>query len=115
RRGVLHCFNGHPELLAAGLELGWYVSFAGNLTYKNAGELRDSAAELPPSVLLVETDSPFLTPVPLRGKPNRPANVRHTAEVLALTLGMPLSELEPQLDANARRLFGLTPPDGPAS
>lgn len=106
-RGVLHCFNGHPALLAAGLELGWYFSFAGNLTYKSAGELRRAAAKLPLDRLLVETDSPFLTPVPLRGKPNRPVNVHLTAQALAESVGLPLSELEPILDANAQRLFRL--------
>lgn len=107
RRGVLHCFNGHAELLDAGLNLGWFVSFAGNLTYKNAADLRQVAASLPLDVLLVETDSPFLTPVPLRGQPNKPANVRFTAEVLAECVGIPLAELEPILDANSRRLYGL--------
>ena len=112
RRGVLHCFNGHPELLAAGLELGWFVSFAGNLTYKNAGNLRSVAAGLPLDALVVETDSPFLTPVPLRGKPNRPVNVYLTAQVLADCVGLPLAELEPILDDNARRLYGLGQPAG---
>lgn len=112
RRGVLHCFNGHSQLLAAGLDLGWFVSFAGNLTYKNAGDLRKVAAGLPLDTLLVETDSPFLTPAPLRGKPNRPANVFLTAQVLADCVGLPLAELEPILDANARRLYGLEQPAG---
>ncbi len=115
RRGVLHCFNGNRELLEAGLELGWFVSFAGNLTYKNAGDLRNVAAELPLDALLVETDSPFLTPVPLRGQPNQPANVRFTAQVLADCMRLPLAELEPLLDANARRLYRLEQADTPSA
>jgi len=106
-RGILHCFNGHRELLEAGLELGWMVSFAGNLTFKSAQALRDAALEVPLERLLVETDSPYLAPVPMRGKRNRPAYVRHTAEALAALRGMPLSELEPVLDANAARVYGL--------
>ncbi len=106
-RGILHCFNGHPELLAAGLELGWMVSFAGNLTYKSAQVLRDSALEVPLDRLLVETDSPYLAPVPMRGKRNLPAYVRHTAAALAEVRGVPLDELEPVLDANAARVYGL--------
>jgi len=107
RRGVLHCFSGNERLLTAGLELGWMISFAGNLTYKSAANLRDLAREIPLDRLLVETDAPYLAPVPHRGKRNVPAWVRHTAEVLADVRGVPLSELEPVLDANAERLFGL--------
>ncbi len=107
RRGVLHCFNGHPALLETGLDLGWMVSFAGNLTYRSAGRLREVAAVVPKDRLLVETDSPYLTPVPLRGRPNVPANVRYTAAVLADLRGVPLAELEPILDANAVSLYGL--------
>lgn len=107
RRGVLHCFSGQEGLLQAGLELGWMVSFAGNLTYKSAENLRQLAKEIPADRLLVETDAPYLAPVPNRGKRNVPAWVRHTAQVLADVRGVTLSELEPVLDANAERLFGL--------
>lgn len=114
-RGVLHCFNGSAALLAAGLELGWMVSFAGNLTYKSAHMLREAAAAVPLDRLLVETDSPFLAPVPMRGRRNLPAYVRFTAQVLADVRGMPLDELEPVLDDNAARLYGLpAAPDAPA-
>ncbi len=106
-RGVLHCFSGNEALLAAGLELGWLVSFAGNLTYKSAESLRALAREIPLDRLLVETDAPYLAPVPHRGKRNVPAWVQHTAEALAAARGMALEELEPVLDANAERLFGL--------
>lgn len=104
--GVLHCFSGHPELLAAGLAAGWYVSFAGNLTYKSATDIRAAAARVPVERLLVETDSPYLSPMPLRGKPNSPANVRLTAAALADVLGADPEALERQLDANAERCFG---------
>jgi TatD DNase family protein len=107
RRGILHCFNAHDELLETGLELGWMVSFAGNLTYQSAQALRDAALKVPLDRLLVETDSPYLAPVPMRGKRNRPAYVRHTAEVLATVRGMTVEALEPILDANAARVYGL--------
>lgn len=105
-RGILHCSNGHPRLLEVGLELGWHVSFAGNLTYKSATDLRRAAADVPLDRLLVETDSPYLTPEPRRGSRNEPANVRLTAAVLADVRGMALAELEGVLDANARRVYG---------
>lgn len=108
-RGILHCCNGHEELLRTGLELGWMVSFAGNLTYKSAGDLREAAGRVPLDRLLVETDSPYLAPVPMRGKRNTPAYVRHTAAALAELRGMAPEELEPVLDANAARVYGLTP------
>lgn len=107
RRGVLHCFNAHPALLEAGLGAGWWFSFAGNLTYKSANGLRAAAADLPRDRLVVETDSPYLAPEPLRGKPNVPANVRHTAARLAEVLGVPVTDLELELDANARALYRL--------
>lgn len=108
RRGVLHCFSGNLELLEAGLQLGWHVSFAGNLTYKSAADLREVATRVPLDRLLVETDAPFLAPVPKRGKRNEPAWVRYTAAALAEVRGIPLPELEQALDANAQHLFGLT-------
>lgn len=105
-KGVLHCFGGDPELLETGLGLGWMVSFAGNLTFRNARELRERAAEVPQERLLVETDAPFLAPEPMRGRSNVPANVRHTAARLAELRGVPPEVLEPILDANAERLYG---------
>lgn len=106
-QGILHCFNGHEGLLAAGLELGWYVSFAGNLTYKSARALQAAAKLVPEARLLVETDSPYLSPEPVRGRRNVPANVRHTAAFLAELRGTSLEQLEPILDANARAVYGL--------
>lgn len=105
-RGVLHCCNGHPYLLTSGLELGWFVSFAGNLTYPSAEALRAAARKVPLDRLLVETDSPYLSPVPKRGTRNVPANVRHTAAFLADLLGVALADLERETDANAARLYG---------
>lgn len=110
RRGVLHCFNGDAELLELGLELGWYVSFAGNVTYKNATILQEAASEIPPERLLLETDSPYLAPVPKRGRRNTPAYVWHTAAFVADLRGIAPEELERATDANAARLFGLPAP-----
>ncbi len=107
RRGVLHCTNGHPDLLATALDHGWYVSFAGNLTYPKAEAIREAATAVPEDRLLVETDAPYLAPVPHRGRANRPAYVRHTATELARLRGVDAEALERRLDANARRAFGL--------
>ncbi|HEX7021238.1 MAG TPA: TatD family hydrolase [Trueperaceae bacterium] len=106
-QGVLHCFNGDEGLLRAGLDLGWMVSFAGNLTYKSARNLQEAASSIPAERLLVETDSPYLTPVPKRGQRNTPANVRLTARFLAELRDLDASELEASTDANAVRVFGL--------
>jgi len=106
-RGVLHCTNGHPGLLETALGLGWYVSFAGNLTYPKATAIHDAARSVPEERLLVETDAPFLAPVPHRGRSNLPAYVRHTATELARLRGVDPRALEARLDANARTLFRL--------
>lgn len=112
-RGILHCTNGHRALLATGLELGWFVSFAGNVTYPKATAVRDAATWVPQDRLLVETDSPYLAPVPLRGQRNVPGNVTHTALALAALRGLTLAALEPVLDANAIRCYGLPLPSPP--
>jgi TatD DNase family protein len=101
---VLHCFSA-PELLPVALDRGYYVSFAGNLTYPNAEELREAARAVPADRLLVETDSPYLSPQPRRGRPNEPANVVHTAAALAHARHEDPAELEGQLDANAAAAF----------
>jgi TatD DNase family protein len=103
---VLHCFSSLP-LLEPALERGWYVSFAGNVTYKNAHDLRSAAYAVPAERLLAETDSPYLTPVPLRGRPNEPANVVHTVAALAHARNADAAELGAQIDANATRCFDL--------
>jgi TatD DNase family protein len=106
-KGILHCFAGDPRLLEAGLALGYCVSFAGNLTYKNASLIRAAAEVVPLDRLLVETDAPYLAPIPFRGKKNRPAYVRHTLEVLAGLRGMSFEEMEALTEANTRRVYGL--------
>jgi len=103
---VLHCFSA-PELLPVAVDRGYYVSFAGNLTYRNAGELRDAARAVPADRLLVETDSPYLSPQPKRGRPNEPANVVHTAAALADARGADPAALAARLDANAAAAFAL--------
>ena len=106
KKGILHCFNGDERLLETGLELGWYVSFAGNLTYKNATRLQAVARELPQDRLLVETDSPYLAPLPRRGRPNVPANVRYTARFLAELRGEAEAVVEAYTDVNAAQVYG---------
>ncbi|MBZ9750029.1 TatD family hydrolase [Deinococcus sp. HMF7604] len=106
---ILHCFSGHAGLLRFGLERGdhTYFGFAGNTTYKNAAEIHAAAREVPLSQLLVETDAPFLAPVPKRGKPNRPGYVRYTLEFIAALRGLAPAELERSTDENAQRVYGL--------
>jgi TatD DNase family protein len=104
---VLHCFSS-PSLLRDALDRGWYVSFAGNVTYKNAYDLRSAARAVPAERLLVETDSPYLAPQPRRGRPNEPANLVHTVASLAATRGEDADELSARLEANAVACFGLS-------
>jgi TatD DNase family protein len=104
---VLHCFSA-PELLPVALERGYYLSFAGNVTYPKAEELREAARAVPVDRLLAETDSPYLAPQPRRGRPNEPANVVHTVAALAEARGEDPAELAAQLDANATAAFGLS-------
>lgn len=103
--GVWHCFSGSLASMQAATARGYYISFAGSVTFKNAGALRAVAAQVPAQHLLVETDSPYLSPVPHRGERNEPAWVRLTAAVLAELRGVPLGELARQTSANAGRLF----------
>jgi TatD DNase family protein len=103
---VLHCFSS-PELLAVALERDYYVSFAGNVTYPRAAELRDAAARIPAHRILAETDSPYLAPQPVRGRPNEPSHVRHTIAALADVRGVDSAELAQQIDANASACFSL--------
>jgi TatD DNase family protein len=103
---VLHCFSS-PGLLEPAVEHGWYVSFAGNVTYPNAYDLRAAARAVPAERLLVETDSPYLSPQPRRGRPNEPANVVHTVAALAEARGEEVERLTKQIDANADAAFGL--------
>jgi TatD DNase family protein len=103
---ILHCFSAGPRWAERAAEQGWYCSFAGNLTYPKADEIRESAALVPENRVLVETDSPFLAPQKVRGQPNQPANVVATAERLAEVRGVPYGELERTVEANAARVFG---------
>ena len=103
---VMHCFS-EPELLPAGLERGWYFSFAGNATYPKAEALRAAAAAVPPDRILAETDSPYLAPQPVRGRPNEPAHVAHTIAALAEARGDACEELAARIDANATAAFRL--------
>jgi TatD DNase family protein len=102
---VMHCFS-MPERLDECVERGYMCSFAGNVTYPKATDLQEAAARVPDELLLVETDSPFLAPQPVRGKPNRPANVVHTARRLAELRGVSYDELERVVERNAARVFG---------
>jgi TatD DNase family protein len=102
---VLHCFLA-PWRVQDAIERGWYCSFSGIVTYPKSDDLRDAAAAVPDELILVETDAPYLAPQPVRGKPNEPAHVVATAEVVARTRGQDYEELERVVEANARTLFG---------
>jgi TatD DNase family protein len=106
---ILHCFSSGRRLAEIGVALGGYVSFSGILTFKNSEELRAIAADVPRDRLLVETDAPYLAPVPHRGKRNEPAFVAHTAAVLAGTIGVSKSEIEQLTTDNFFRLFSKVP------
>jgi TatD DNase family protein len=105
-RVILHCFSS-PGLLPTALERRWYVSFAGNVTYPKAEDLRAAAARVPEERLLAETDTPYLAPQPRRGRPNEPANVVHTVEALAAVRGISAEALAERIDANADEAFSL--------
>lgn len=103
---ILHCFSAAPAWAERAATNDWYVSFAGNATYPKAEGLREAAAAVPEDRIMVETDSPFLAPQPVRGKPNQPANVVATAERIAEVRGVTYEELEGLVEANAARVFG---------
>jgi TatD DNase family protein len=105
-RTVFHCFSGGEELATTAADAGWYLSFAGNVTFKNAENLREALRVAPPDRILVETDAPYLTPVPLRGRPNAPYLVPHTMRFMAEVLGADLDELCAQVAANTERVYG---------
>jgi TatD DNase family protein len=102
---ILHCFSA-PERIADAAERGWYCSFAGNVTYPRAEELRAAVRAVPEELMLVETDAPFLAPQPFRGKPNQPAHVVATAEAVAELRSQSYQELERAVEANSARVFG---------
>ena len=103
--GVLHCFTGGKDLMERALALGFYVSLSGIVTFKNADDLRALALEVPGDRLLIETDAPYLAPVPNRGQRNEPAFLRHTAEFLADLKGMDFNSFAELTTSNAQRLF----------
>lgn len=105
RGGIMHCFAGDSKAAKRVLDLGFLISFAGNVTYKNAVELHDAASYVPLDRILLETDSPFLTPVPLRGKPNTPAYIKHTYKFVADLKKIPVSKLEDAVTGNFRKLI----------
>jgi len=103
---VFHCFSGDVPMVRQCAEVGYLMSFAGNVTFANAQPLRDAAAAAPADLVLAETDAPFLTPVPNRGKPNEPALVADTLRCLAEVKGMDVADLCDTVTATARRAFG---------
>lgn len=109
-RTVFHCFSGGPDLVRICAERGWFLSFAGNVTFRNAPELREAAAAAPPELLVSETDSPFLSPHPHRGRPNEPARVSLVVEQLAALHDRDPADMAALTSANARRLFALPDP-----
>lgn len=109
-RGVFHCFSGSPEMAAEVLRLGFYISLGGPVTFANASKLLEVARQVPLERLLVETDSPYLTPAPHRGKRNEPAYVRHTAEKIAALREMDYEALAAATTENVRQLFGIELP-----
>ena len=105
--GVIHCFSGGVTEARAYLDLGQYLSFSGILTFKNAGDLRAAAAFAPLDRILIETDAPYLAPIPYRGKKNEPAYIAETLAALASVRGLTAGEVDAATTANTRRLFGL--------
>jgi TatD DNase family protein len=112
-RVVMHCFSGDVEVVARCAEAGYYASFAGNVTFRNAGTLRAAAAAVPGDLLLTETDSPYLTPHPHRGEANDPSFVPFTARTLAEAQGVSEAELLERVAANTVRAFALPVGAGP--
>jgi len=105
-RVVFHCFSGDSAMAKRCAEAGYVMSFAGNVTFSSAQPLRDAAAVAPPDLILIETDAPFLTPVPNRGKPNEPALAADTLRLVAEVKGMDVADLCDAVTATAGRIFG---------
>ena len=106
-RTVFHCYSGDLELAQICQQNGWYLSFAGNITFKKNQHLRDSLLAVSPELLLVETDAPFLTPEPMRGRPNAPYLVPHTLRYISALLGWDAIKTAEQINANTERVYGL--------
>ncbi|MCY7284673.1 MAG: TatD family hydrolase, partial [Cyanobacteria bacterium CAN_BIN43] len=109
-KGVMHCWGGTPEETKWFLDLGFYISFSGIVTFKNATQIQESARICPSDRILIETDCPFLAPVPKRGKRNEPAYVRYIAEFVANLRDVPTQTLATQTTENACKLFSLSLP-----
>jgi Mg-dependent DNase len=107
-RGELHCFSGSAEMAIRYVESGFYIAFGGSLTFKNARKAVEAAQAVPLERILIETDCPYMTPEPLRGQTNQPANVRLVAEKLSEIKGIPVSEVADITKNNAKRLFRIT-------
>jgi TatD DNase family protein len=107
RRGVMHCFSGDMDLARALIKLGYFISIPGTVTYKKAAQLKEVVATLPLECLLVETDAPFLAPIPKRGKRNEPLFVAFTAQEIARLRGIEFDKVALQTSKNAKILFGL--------
>jgi TatD DNase family protein len=105
-RGVIHCFTGSPKFCRALLDLGFMISISGIVTFNAADNVRESALVVPDDRILIETDSPFLAPVPVRGRPNEPANLVYTARFLAALRNMPFEDFASLTVSNAIKLFG---------
>ena len=103
--GVIHCYTGDFETAVKYLDLGFYISFSGIVTFKRSDELREAAKKVPADKILIETDSPYLAPVPHRGKPNEPSFVTHVAETVAEVRGISYEELADLTRANTENLF----------
>lgn len=101
----MHCFSGDSSAAKRVLDMGYYISFAGNVTYKNAVELHDAAAYVPPDRLMLETDSPFLSPIPLRGRSNLPENVKHTYKYISALKKISMTKLEDAVTENFKTLI----------
>jgi TatD DNase family protein len=106
--GVMHCFTESLEVAQAAMALGFYISFSGIVTFKSARDLQAVALAVPLERMLIETDAPYLAPVPMRGKTNEPGFVRHTGEFIARLKGVPVEQLARQTSENFCRLFGVT-------
>jgi TatD DNase family protein len=111
-RVVFHCFTGDPRAAEQVLEAGWYISFAGTVTFRNAPEQRAACAAVPLDRMVLETDSPFLSPHPYRGRPNRPGRVAVTAVTVAAVHGVPVEQVAAATTATAARVFGLRLAEG---
>jgi TatD DNase family protein len=107
RKGVIHCFSGDKDLAEAFIALGYFISIPGTVTYKKAVQIKEVAAKIPLDRMLVETDAPFLAPVPRRGRRNEPSLVTHTAREIARLRDIPFETVSEQTTRNARKIFGL--------